>query len=73
VAATLGDKNAVLLENHGVLAVGKSLDSALANAVIVEEGAKIAFYAQEIGNVKIIPESECIRLRRWTAEKYGQK
>jgi L-ribulose-5-phosphate 4-epimerase len=72
VAAALGNQDAVLLENHGVLAVGSSLNVALKNAVIVEEGAKIAYYAQGIGGAKVLPEAECNLLRK-SFEKYGQK
>jgi hypothetical protein len=39
----------------------------------VEEGAKIAYYARQIGVMKLIPEEECTSLRKITLEKYGQK
>jgi L-ribulose-5-phosphate 4-epimerase len=73
VSEYLGDRNAVLLENHGLLAVGTDLDSAYANAVVAEEGAKIAIYAMQIGAMKVIPEEECKMLRKKTIEGYGQK
>lgn len=71
-AETLRDRNAVLLANHGVLAVGTDMESAYVNAVVVEEGAKIAFYARQIGCVYAIDEVECVSLRRTAIEKYGQ-
>ncbi len=73
VSEHLKDRNAVLLENHGLLAVGSNLDTAYANAVVAEEGAKIAMYAMQIGAMKVIPEEECKVLRRKTIEGYGQK
>lgn len=69
----LKDRHAILLANHGVLAVGQDIDAAFANSVVVEEGAKIAYYARQIGVMKLIPEEECIALRKANLEKYGQK
>jgi L-ribulose-5-phosphate 4-epimerase len=72
-AESLKDRHAVLLANHGVLAVGFDIDTAYANSVIVEEGAKVAYYAKQIGKLKLIPEEECKKLRKITLNKYGQK
>lgn len=71
-AIRLGDRHAILLANHGVLAVGNDIDTAFANSVVVEEGAKIAYYARQIGVMQLIPEDECSALRRMIVEKYGQ-
>ena len=73
VAKHLHTQNAVLMENHGMLAVGEDIDKAFANAVIVEEGAKITLYAMQIGGMKTITEQECRELNRQTIENYGQK
>lgn len=73
VAEHLGWQNAVLMENHGMLAVGEDIDKAYANAVIVEEGARITLYALQIGGMKTIAEQECKDLRKQTIENYGQK
>jgi L-ribulose-5-phosphate 4-epimerase len=72
-ALRLKDRHAILLANHGVLAVGHDIEASFANAVVVEEGAKIAFYARQIGVMRLIPEEECKSLRKNTLEKYGQK
>ncbi|VBB07569.1 Hypothetical protein LUCI_2834 [Lucifera butyrica] len=69
----LKDRHAVLMANHGALAVGPDIDTAYCNAVVVEEGAKIAFYSKMIGNAQVIPGDECVCLRRAVLEKYGQK
>ena len=69
---TLGIGQAVLLANHGMLAVGKDLTAAFVNAVIVEDGAKIAYYAKEIGQLQLIPADECRQLQQFADEKYGQ-
>jgi len=72
-AETLRDKQAVLLANHGQLAVGPDLATALTNAVIVEEGAKITYYAKSLGRLNIIPTEECLSIRQWALKRYGQK
>lgn len=72
-AEWLKDNHALLLANHGVLAVGPDLDTAYANSVIVEEGAKIAFFAKQIGTLRVIPEEECRQLRQIALKKYGQR
>jgi len=71
-AIRLKDRHAILLANHGVLAVGPDIETAFANSVVVEEGAKIAYYARQIGAMRLIPEEECKSLRKTTLEKYGQ-
>jgi L-ribulose-5-phosphate 4-epimerase len=73
VAEYLHLQNAVLMENHGMLAVGETIDHAFANAVIVEEAAKVTLCAMQIGGMKTITEQECKDLKRSTLEKYGQK
>lgn len=73
VVETLADKDAVLLAKHGVLTVGPDIETAFTNAVIVEEGAKIAYYAKGIGMIYPISEEECISLRKDIIKKYGQK
>lgn len=69
----LGDDDAVLLGNHGVLVVGADIYTAYMNAVIVEEGAKVAYYAQNIGEMRILDENECAYERESAKKGYGQK
>jgi L-ribulose-5-phosphate 4-epimerase len=73
VVQHLEDRYAVLMANHGVLCVGPDINAAFTNALMVEEGAKIAYYAKQIGQLNEIPESECIALKCIAAQKYGQK
>ena len=59
---------------HGLVATGPNLTTAFTNAVIVEEGAKIAYYVHSIlGKTNPIPEAECRLIRQDVVEKYGQK
>ena len=55
-AATLPDYNAVLLENHGVLCIGPTIDLAFTEARAVEKIAKTMIMAQLLGGEKPIPD-----------------
>jgi L-fuculose-phosphate aldolase len=66
-AETLGADNAVLLANHGVLAVGPDLDGALDNAVRVEFLAEVYWKACQIGEPVILPDEEIDRVRELIA------
>lgn len=57
-AAVLPDYNAVLLENHGVLCVGPTIDLAFTEARAVEKIAKTMIMAQLLGGEKPIPEEQ---------------
>ena len=57
-AAVLPDYNAVLLENHGVLCVGPTIDLAFTEARAVEKIAKTMIMAQLLGGEKSIPEEQ---------------
>ncbi|NAZ24300.1 MAG: class II aldolase/adducin family protein, partial [Thermofilum sp.] len=65
----LGDKKAVILANHGVVACGSSLEEALAVLGYVERAAKVAVYSMLIGGVHPLPR-EAETLER---ELYVQK
>lgn len=71
-ALVLKDTNAILLKNHGTVSVGKDINEALTNSIIVEESAKKAFYAKQIGVLSIIPEDECRSIRKNVKNNYGQ-
>lgn len=73
VTETLGDQNAVLMGNHGLLAAGADIDKAFANAFLVEEAAKIAYYANNIGQVRKISPQEAADLQTWLSKIYGQR
>jgi L-ribulose-5-phosphate 4-epimerase len=68
----MGDKNAVLLKNHGVIAVGKDLASAMFVAMMVEDTAKVYTYACIHGTPDLIPEEANVAIREWFKEGYGQ-
>jgi L-fuculose-phosphate aldolase len=72
-ADTLGDEyNACLLENHGVLTVGGSIESAFETALMVEYCARIHYQALSIGEPNLLPDEEIDRLIEKFAG-YGQQ
>ncbi|QEE17666.1 class II aldolase/adducin family protein [Promethearchaeum syntrophicum] len=50
----MGDKNAVLLTNHGVLVCGRDMKTAVKNAKLVEKLSKIYWGATQIGKIQTV-------------------
>jgi L-fuculose-phosphate aldolase len=71
VAATIGEENAVLLSNHGVLCCGRDLEEALVANQILEKAAHMMLAAG--GREKVIPiPEEFVRSERHRfLYKYG--
>lgn len=57
IMAVAGDVDAVLLDNHGVLAWGGDLEQAYLRLELVEHLSRIAILAQPLGGVRPLPES----------------
>lgn len=66
----LDDKNAVLLANHGAVALGRDLNEALKTAEIVEKSAKIYLFAKLVGEPKELEEDDVKLMREFYLEKY---
>ncbi|MCX5673968.1 MAG: L-ribulose-5-phosphate 4-epimerase [Planctomycetota bacterium] len=64
---------AVLMQNHGVFAVGTSVQGALKAAVVVEDIARTVHLAMALGTPIPIPPEEAHRLYTVYHTKYGQK
>jgi ribulose-5-phosphate 4-epimerase/fuculose-1-phosphate aldolase len=54
IAARLGDKSAAILQNHGILTVGKSVESAVASYVALENACQAQLLAEAAGTIKPI-------------------
>jgi len=50
VAKTLAGARAVLLQNHGVVVAGKSIEEATILAILLEEAARLQWLAQNMGD-----------------------
>ncbi len=72
VADTIGAYNAILLANHGLLAVGATMDAAFAAAEEIEFVARIYYQTKSIGKPVILPEEEMETVLA-KFKSYGQK
>lgn len=59
----MGDRKGVILQNHGTVTVGESLDRALHRAVALEDAAYIYSLALQIGKPFLLPAEEVRALR----------
>ena len=76
VVKALGeDRVAVLIRNHGVVAVGESLEKAYHVAILVEEEARTYFWIMLLGKNEMsrIPEDFVKKMKSFFKKKYGQK
>jgi len=56
VASKLGNRSACLMANHGLVAIGKSVDDALHTALVTEHNAQIMWGAAQLGGVVPLPD-----------------
>ena len=64
---------AVLLQNHGVFALGKAPEAALKAAVMCEDVAKTVWLAQQLGQPRPIAQADIDRLYARYQGVYGQR
>jgi L-fuculose-phosphate aldolase len=62
VAAALGDRNAVLLRNHGVLTVGRDVPWAVLAACTLERAVRLQTVAAALGDLRPIDEELARRM-----------
>jgi L-fuculose-phosphate aldolase len=72
VAQNIGQYNALLLANHGLVAVGQNMDAAFAAAEEIEFVARIYYQTRSIGKPVILPEEEMETVLE-KFKTYGQK
>jgi L-ribulose-5-phosphate 4-epimerase len=72
VVESIGSCAAVLLKNHGVFTVGPSGRAALKSAVMVEDIARTAWLALQIGQPEEIPAEMIEKLHHRYRHQYGQ-
>jgi L-fuculose-phosphate aldolase len=73
VVQSLGSKGAVLMANHGVVGVGKTVAEALRVCQIVEKGAQICAIAKSIGQPVLLSDEDVQWLREKYTTVYGQQ
>jgi ribulose-5-phosphate 4-epimerase/fuculose-1-phosphate aldolase len=64
IAKSLGDNAAVILQNHGLLTAGKSLDATVANFVLMDSCCQSQLLAQAAGELKIIPHDIAVKTKQ---------
>ena len=72
VAESIGNGHAVLLANHGLVAVGSDLESAFTVAEEIELVARLYYQAKSVGTPVLLPEDEMSRVIAKFAT-YGQR
>ncbi|MDR3288395.1 MAG: class II aldolase/adducin family protein [Peptococcaceae bacterium] len=72
-AAALGERNAVLLANHGLVGVGATAEGALQVCQVVERSAQIHILSQSLGGPILLDEEQIQTIRQGYREHYGQR
>ncbi len=73
VVESIGDSAACLLKNHGVFTIGQSAEAAVKAAVMVEDVARAAWLALQLGQPDEIPPEQVAKLHHRYTHVYGQK
>ncbi len=76
---TLGDKvgeairshDAVMMDRHGAVCVGATVEEAFCKLEVIEHSAKIMKAARDLGGVKELPPDEAVKLRSMGLKRYG--
>ena len=63
----------ILLENHGVITVGSSVQAVRAAMLMTVKAAEIYIGAQQLGGIKHLPETEVTRVESRLDEEYRRK
>lgn len=72
VVRSIGAVPAILMKNHGVFTIGRTVNDAVKSAVMVEDVARTVFLAYRLGDPEELPAEEVARAHRRYVEKYGQ-
>ncbi len=73
VVEHIGDSPAVLLKNHGVFTVGRTVRDAVKAAVMVEDVARTVWLALQLGQPDEIPAKDVAKLHDRYTNVYGQR
>ncbi|WP_066189680.1 MULTISPECIES: class II aldolase/adducin family protein [Gracilibacillus] len=73
VADVVEETDVIVMRNHGVLTVGKSIKEAYFFMQLVEEAAKVFTISSTVGTPRLLSTEECEDLRNLSSEKYRAK
>jgi L-fuculose-phosphate aldolase len=65
------DYDAILMDRHGAVCLGKDVLTAFCNLETMEHTALITKTARDLGNVRELPADEAVRLRSMGLKRYG--
>ncbi|WP_144513332.1 class II aldolase/adducin family protein [Bacillus sp. FJAT-22090] len=71
--AELVTKDVIIMRNHGVLTLGKTMKEAFFFMQLTEESAKVYTISSIFGGPRILTDEECDDLRNLSAERYRSK
>ena len=72
VVAALGQKNAVMIPNHGTVCCGTDWDMVMKVCFVVEKSAQVYVLAKSIGTPRIISEEDTLAMQNFAKNHYGQ-
>ena len=71
VGAAMRSHDAVMMDRHGAVTVGDTLESAFCKLETMEHMAKILKAARDLGGIQDLPPAESVRLRSMGLKRYG--
>ncbi|WP_319561111.1 class II aldolase/adducin family protein [Marispirochaeta sp.] len=72
VAKAIGERNAVLIPNHGTVCIGSDVEGALKICHVVEKTAQIYILAKSIGTPHVISDEDIAAMQYFARNEYGQ-
>jgi ribulose-5-phosphate 4-epimerase/fuculose-1-phosphate aldolase len=63
----------ILLQNHGIITIGQSIDAVRVAMIMAVKAAQIFIGAHQLGNVNPMPPSEVERIENRLDEEYRRK
>jgi L-fuculose-phosphate aldolase len=73
ISGVIEENDVVVMRNHGVLTVGKTMKEAYFFMQIIEESAKVYTIGSTVGIPRVLTVEECEDLRNLSSEKYRSK
>jgi len=73
IVAKIGNARAIIMQNHGVFAIGSSASEATKMAVVVEEVAKITYLAMLRGKPIVLTPEQLAQTKELYEHRYGQR
>lgn len=71
ILRAIGDSTAIIMRQHGVFTIGKTVQKALKSAVMVEDVARTVWLAMQIGQVEELPAAEIAANYERYQHRYG--